>query len=341
MSKEVSIFTLSALSVCTLLSCISCVDGIKGRIWLLAVSAILLVILIVLESVSLWKSNDIQSRLKSLFSVDADMEMENLSPDGSGSLTGTDTEYNQQTADYLLDQMSRYYRYIFRDGKDYEERPGSKVIEKIRTENNTQLSCIILEVDNDSVKALVILFKGTTSAYEWSENMKYSSVSVPSSWHSNRDVVVDGIKMHKGFVECYDSMRTHIYKHVVNYKNIYICGHSLGAAMAQLCSFDCLLQKIPTYCIAIASPRVGNDSFADFMSDKNLYQLRNDSDFVTTVPTAWITNIRGENGMYEYVHAGTFYVFNAIESNLGMSHMLSTYKKHTNKDKLNEVKFNK
>lgn len=311
---------------------ISCVYETQGRFWLLLVSTILLVVLLVIESVSLWKTHDIESRIESLFKVDVEKEMENLIPhETAGSLSVT-TEYNQSTTDYLLDQMSRYYRFIFRENKEYEVRTGSKILEKIFTENNTQLSCLLLEEPD----ALVILFKGTTTPYEWREDFKYSSVPVPNSWTTTP---VKDIQLHKGFVEFYSIMRDDIQKYVKKYTNIYICGHSLGAALAQLCSFDCKLQNLATYCLTIGSPRVGNPAFAEYMGDTSLFQLRNDADVIMNLPTTWIVPINGKHEIYSYVHAGTMYMFNEIASNLGTAHMLSVYKKHTNKDHLCEVRY--
>jgi hypothetical protein len=94
----------------------------------------------------------------------------------------------------------------------------------------------------------------------------------------------------------------------------------------------------------IGAPRVGNSTFAQVMSNtcsKQLYQLRNDADFFTMLPTSSILPIMGTLDVYEYIHAGTMYIFHDSQSNLGAAHLLSTYKKYMDPAKLSKVEFYK
>ncbi|MCP4410484.1 MAG: lipase family protein [Gammaproteobacteria bacterium] len=71
---------------------------------------------------------------------------------------------------------------------------------------------------------------------------------------------------------------------------IYITGHSLGAALSQLFSLDVTLSRptIPTTNIDFASPRVGNGAFVSFYeksSPHTTLRVQNTYDAVPRVPT--------------------------------------------------------
>jgi triacylglycerol lipase len=95
----------------------------------------------------------------------------------------------------------------------------------------------------------------------------------------------NGSKVHKGFKEGLDEVweMLHTYLEDLRQKNkkIWITGHSLGAALANLAGdrYKDNLQGLYTF----GSPRVGNnDSKANF--SVNAYRFINNNDIVTKVP---------------------------------------------------------
>jgi len=118
-----------------------------------------------------------------------------------------------------------------------------------------------------------------------------------------------GVRVERGFLSCYiskgqdsrcarDTVLSEILRLVDEYKNeslsVTLTGHSLGAALATLSSYD--VQKmlnsklpersIPVTVFAFASPRVGNRAFSLRMEELGVKVLRlvNKSDVVPKVP---------------------------------------------------------
>lgn len=81
-------------------------------------------------------------------------------------------------------------------------------------------------------------------------------------------------KIHSGFLEQYESVRTEIINEVTkrikdNNKKIVCSGHSLGSTVSTICALDLKLQFKEQHisCITFASPRVGNSSFAKLFNE--------------------------------------------------------------------------
>ena len=84
-------------------------------------------------------------------------------------------------------------------------------------------------------------------------------------------------------------MRKDIYKAINGYNTfpIYITGHSLGGALATLCSLDLNMNLYNnTTTVTIGSPRVGNKAFIDMynMMVGNSYRVKNYGDIISHFP---------------------------------------------------------
>lgn len=106
--------------------------------------------------------------------------------------------------------------------------------------------------------------------------------------------------VHVGFLNAFNSIKDYLDKVIENsfrkiggidkIKNIVICGHSLGGALATLTAYHfCekytdLKDKVQK--ISIGSPRVGNDEFKKNYNKlvKNSLRVVNDSDIVARIP---------------------------------------------------------
>ena len=92
-------------------------------------------------------------------------------------------------------------------------------------------------------------------------------------------------RVHAGFkdevMKIMDQVETFVAKH--EGKSIFVCGHSLGAAMATIVTTRLAQKPMATY--TYGSPRVGNRKFAHhFDNDYTCYRFVNNNDIVTAVP---------------------------------------------------------
>ena len=186
----------------------------------------------------------------------------------------------------------------------------------------------IKPIKDDPANRIVIALRGTEKLDEWIENLEYAQTEV--SFNN----VPDTVTIHKGFWDLLSKPATrHIPSFFEKIKNffiklftgktpatpkdtpslldqintllpkylskterneIYIAGHSLGAAVASLVTIECILNvpnaKIITY--VIGCPRVGGPSLSELIRNLSedrsrnfcLWRLTNTEDVVTTVP---------------------------------------------------------
>jgi len=96
-------------------------------------------------------------------------------------------------------------------------------------------------------------------------------------------------RVHSGFVEAYQSVEAEVEAAVDQLQDmpLYITGHSLGAALATICTQH--LEHTPRYqnkiaaCYTFGSPRVGDEEYdREFKSP--IYRVVNTTDVVTIVP---------------------------------------------------------
>ena len=106
----------------------------------------------------------------------------------------------------------------------------------------------------------------------------------------------DGEKVHIGFKYCwesvlgdtYDAIETALENLEGKTKDIVVCGHSLGGAVATLYAHS-IKKHYPHYnvkCVTIGSPRVGNKTFKDNYDSYEIDTLRvvHNNDLVTHTP---------------------------------------------------------
>ncbi len=147
----------------------------------------------------------------------------------------------------------------------------------------------------------VIALRGTEKVSEWLENFQYQqkSITFPAPIGTTANI-------HKGFWEVLNepanSHTLSLQQQIMDWLNInnptelYITGHSLGAAIATLVLIHSLLHYRPPgikiYCYIIGSPRVGDIIFSDaFRSLSNnpdfdfaFWRMVNIEDVVPTIP---------------------------------------------------------
>lgn len=145
----------------------------------------------------------------------------------------------------------------------------------------------------------VVSFRGTNNWRSVFADIKFPKIDCS---------LVEGCKVHSGFAQSWDEIKSEITKAVndarkenPSYK-LVITGHSLGGAVATLASAYYRKDDIPLDVYTYGSPRVGNDKFADFVSNQKGPHWRvthgndpiprlpfADMGFAHTTPEYWVT----------------------------------------------------
>ena len=155
---------------------------------------------------------------------------------------------------------------------------------KINRDTDTQAFLAVNE------QFAVLAFRGTEVA---------SVIDIETDARAGKIFTING-EVHKGFSEAYNIIESEIKKHISALPEdlpLYITGHSLGAALATVCTQD--LEHTPDFqkriaaCYTYGSPRVGDLKF-DMEFKSPIYRVVNTTDVVTVVPL----RIMG------YVHVG-------------------------------------
>ncbi|TWT83909.1 Lipase (class 3) [Planctomycetes bacterium CA13] len=94
-------------------------------------------------------------------------------------------------------------------------------------------------------------------------------------------------KVHRGFKREVDDLWPMLETALMsNEQPLWFCGHSLGGAMATICSGRCFLSHIdsnPEQLYTYGSPRVGNNRYVNYVKLQH-YRFVNNNDVVTRVP---------------------------------------------------------
>ncbi|KAA8652647.1 lipase family protein [Aspergillus tanneri] len=112
---------------------------------------------------------------------------------------------------------------------------------------------------------VVLAFRGSQSIQNWVTNFK------PGLINSN---LCAGCKLHKGFSTAWEGVQQDIISVIKNMKQKYpsykfiVTGHSLGGALATIAGAHLRkVENIPCDIYTYGSPRVGNDKFAELVSE--------------------------------------------------------------------------
>ncbi len=151
-------------------------------------------------------------------------------------------------------------------------------------------------VENHGVRALIgyntrynnifVAFRGSENILNWVDNIQIVQIS---PYYNNT------IKVDKGFYKAYEYLKNELINKIkkitqkYNTKNIFLTGHSLGAAIATLLSYDILNYYDYlhlSHLITFGSPRVGNKYFVESFKKFNLnhYRITHNNDIVPHLP---------------------------------------------------------
>ena len=159
----------------------------------------------------------------------------------------------------------------------------SSGVGKPRIINNTHANLFGYVVEDSDIGATVVSFRGTVGASlrNWIEDLHFSKTTPYKGSPT--------VRVHKGFYEAYFLLRTQIHQLVNSKPLVIVTGHSLGAALAQLCALD-LRESFPgmqVSTVSFGTPRTGNQAFSDYFSAVlagNMMRVVHWKDIVTGVP---------------------------------------------------------
>ncbi len=131
----------------------------------------------------------------------------------------------------------------------------------------------------------VLAFRGTESPQDWRTNRNVKRVPLPG---------VPGVTVHCGFLEaftyCRGEIEAAVDTHVPSTLGLYITGHSLGGALAQIASAVLDRDNLAA-CYTFGSPRVGTANF-DRQVKCPHYRVINNWDLVPGLPPPWFRGYR-------------------------------------------------
>jgi hypothetical protein len=134
---------------------------------------------------------------------------------------------------------------------------------------------------------IVLSFRGTQSVQDWKTDFRVALIHPPGT---DKELLV-----HEGFYHAFDMLASgsgglrarldQIKADTERKIPIYITGHSLGGALAQIASAVCGDDQVAA-CYTFGSPRVGNAYF-DLWVKVPSYRVINHADIVPQVPPPW------------------------------------------------------
>jgi len=132
-------------------------------------------------------------------------------------------------------------------------------------------------VGSDELRA-VVAFRGTDSAPDWATDA-WAAKSTPE-W-------LPGVEVHHGFLRALDPVVARI-DSLVGDRPVWICGHSLGGALATLYAARCMVLGRPVAgVVTMGQPRVGTASFARWYQERlesRHIRVQNLADPVARIP---------------------------------------------------------
>lgn len=196
--------------------------------------------------------------------------------------------------------LSMFAHQCYQEPKDLlKKRPGIKSLDLLKKFLNKPLPPTYIDVEG-------------AQAYVMSDKDDVLIACRGTEPTQLNDVVADlkmfpvphhkGGRVHRGFYGEYQKVIPGIKEALTKHnksgkKTVWVCGHSLGGAMAVLVAAE--LQPnggLHTF----GQPRVGNAEFLKCLKDILYYRYRNNNDIVTAVPPSWLFFKHG--GVLRYIN---------------------------------------
>ncbi|KAI9489134.1 lipase [Zychaea mexicana] len=215
----------------------------------------------------------------------------------------TNTEIDIHTF-YTKLSAAAYCRSVI-PGGDFTCKHCDPSLQLIKTFTTLIDDTNVMVLRGDAQKAIYVAFRGTSSIRSFVVDVVFLPVDYP---------VAKGTKVHKGFLESYNSVRDDLIKTVLEQAGQYpdyeiaITGHSLGGAQAVLCALDLLntngtqFSPVNLKLYTQGQPRVGDSAFANYLLNTKISyeRLVNKRDLIPHLPP----------GFMNFLHSGSEFWIN-------------------------------
>lgn len=333
-----------------------------------SINIIFIIIVIILTIYSIKQINALKIAsdntlvCKTPYTGECDYQINDLLPTPTPS-----NSYNYNTARFCLDLISRIYL-MYMPESNYTTLilpPSVKLIKNIVYLEKSNIPNIGF-ICSDNNNNIYIIFRGTLQIQEWikdltmdqtnkkinkkNEQLKLSPSIYNTKFKKLRNYPPSNvlsllsyslknnsdtnILIHRGFLEIYndikeDIMTTILSLNIPKTTNIIISGHSLGASLATITSFDLAFTGFNIYTYVFASPKVGNIEFANSVTNninqKCFFRFTNECDVIPSFPFSVQGNIKNKNEPYIFMPIGKNFEFNANNKSLVNNHMIPIY----------------
>lgn len=136
------------------------------------------------------------------------------------------------------------------------------------TENKYNTNVKIVEKN----KNIYICFRGSSNLKDWKTNLDKALITNQYNY--------DMYSIHKGYYKRYMAIsgKIHDYLKKKEFEELYVCGHSLGGALASICCFELVINNIVNHkkisCITFGSPRIGDKNLSNIYNNYNIKTYR-------------------------------------------------------------------
>ena len=172
---------------------------------------------------------------------------------------------------------------------------GWDIIKKVTGAPNDQMYAYIIK--NQTADTYIVSFTGTMLLNEWLRDVEFYQKDWPYGNDSAKYGIAklyDGdhlerVRVHSGFLQIYESVRTSIMESVPNGSTVISSGISLGGGLSTLLAYDLATTRdLNLIHVSFASPRAGNPAFATQFGKfvNNSTRVYNTEDLVPKLPPA-------------------------------------------------------
>ncbi len=170
-------------------------------------------------------------------------------------------------------------------------------------------------------EAVWLCLRGTQGEEEWKQNLMIEQVNGAPHFQG---------LIHKGFLNIYNNIKNQLFGILEKeaHKNLYIVGHSLGSALAQLLLADAsfVTPFFTKQLYIFGAPRIGNSVFTQSQSDMDIYRFVNYADIVTLLPPSVSPNFTNPDNVFLYDQKEKLQLnFNDNRSSYYQNHALQCY----------------
>ena len=231
--------------------------------------------------------------------------------------------YNKTNVLYTIKLIANFLKYLNSDYTKNSFNINNLFNQKL-IKSDIDDKPIGISYSNQDKTQVFYIFRGSQTAADLMGDVTYNYYDDDSQNNNN-------IKIHKFYNLIYKDVKQQLKDCVYsNTTDIYIFGHSMGAAIGFILAQDLSTNfnnKYNVNIIGIAPPRVGNQKFIDSLKANCKYVLGviNMADIVPTIPYSYMPNLIKPFTPVEYAQITPALIFNKLNTSINACHQPITY----------------